>query len=269
MSHICTACGTQYPSDTPPANCPICEDERQYIPMEGQTWISLAELRAKHHNNFFEEGERLWGIHTEPQFGIGQRALLLQTQSGGVLWDCLSLIDDQTVEQVNLLGGLKAIAISHPHYYTSMVEWSRGFGGIPIYLHEDDREWVQFHDPAIRFWSGESHAIAEDLTLIRLGTHFKGFQALHWAFGDGVLMSGDMPQVCPDRRYVSFMYSYPNFVPVDARSVREVVRRLERYKYAKHYGAWPKFQVVGNPKEALRRSAERYLRAIGDESSFS
>jgi len=221
-------------------------------------------LREKHQNEFFEEGERLWGIHTKPQFAIGQRALLLQTDDGGVLWDCVSLIDNATVEQINRLGGLKAIAVSHPHYYTSMVEWSRLFGGIPIYLHEDDRNWVQFEDPAIKFWGGESHVIAEGLTLIRLGAHFRGFQALHWAYDDGVLMTGDMPQVCPDRRYVSFMYSYPNFVPVDGLTVRGIVRTLEQHKYAKHYGAWPKFQVLGDPKQALRRSAERYLRAIGD-----
>ena len=187
---------------------------------------------------------------------------MLETARGGFLWDCLSLIDDQTVEQVNRLGGLKAIAISHPHYYTSMVEWSRAFGGIPIYLHEDDREWVQFHDPAIKFWSGETHSIAEDLTLIRLGTHFKGFQALHWAFGDGVLMSGDMPQVCPDRRYLSFMYSYPNFVPLSAAVIRGIVQTLEGFGFDRIYGAVPGWIVPCGAKDIVKRSAERYTSAI-------
>ncbi len=264
MSQLCAACGTQYPSNTPPSHCPICEDERQYVPLDGQKWIPLAELRISHHNHFFEEGEKLWGIHTQPQFAIGQRALLLQTPGGGILWDCVSLIDGATIEQVNRLGGLKAIAISHPHYYSSVVEWSHAFGGIPIYLHEDDKQWVQFQDPAIQFWSGEKYAVADGVTLIRLGAHFRGFQALHWAAGDGMLMTGDMPQVCPDRRYVSFMYSYPNFIPVDAATVRGIVRKLEPYEYAKHYGAWSRFQVIGDPKESLRRSAERYLRALGD-----
>lgn len=226
--------------------------------------MSLSDLRSTHHNRFFEEAERLWGIHTQPQFAIGQRALLLQAASGGLLWDCVSLADDETVAEVKRLGGLRAIAISHPHYYTSMVEWSRAFGGVPIYLHEDDKQWVQFPDPVIQFWSGETYTLADGITLIRLGAHFKGFQALHWNHGNGVLLTGDMPQVCPDRRFVSFMYSYPNFVPLDASTVRGIVRTLEPYKYAKHFGAWPKFEVVGDPKQALRRSAERYLRAIGD-----
>jgi len=258
----------QYPpSKKTPAHCPICEDERQYVGLEGQQWISLDELRKAHRNVVFEEGERLWGIHTRPKFAIGQRALLVLSAEGGFLWDCVSLVDDETVNLVNERGGIRGIAISHPHYYTCMVEWSRAFGGVPIYLHEADRKWVQRPDPAIAFWSGEKHKVNDDLTLIRVGGHFDGFQALHWASGEqgtGVLMTGDMPQVCPDRRYMSFMYSYPNYVPVSAATVRDIVRRLESYPFSKLHGAWPNFAVSGDPKEALRRSAERYLRALGD-----
>jgi hypothetical protein len=268
MSYICVTCGTRYPiSSEPPRSCPICQDERQYVGPLGQRWVSLDDLQKTHRNVFFEEGDKLWGIHTQPNFAIGQRALLLQTQNGGFLWDCLSLIDTDTIELVKALGGLSAIAISHPHYYTSMVEWSHAFGGIPIYLHEADREWVQHHDSTIVFWSGETHRLNNDLTLIRVGGHFAGFQVLHRVSGEGgrgALMTGDMPQVCPDRRYVSFMYSYPNFIPVDGQTVRQIVMKLEPYRFAKLYGAWPKFAVEGDPKIVLRRSAERYLRAIGD-----
>jgi hypothetical protein len=268
MSYICVTCGTRYPiSSEPPRSCPICQDERQYVGPLGQRWVSLDDLQKTHRNVFFEEGDKLWGIHTQPNFAIGQRALLLQTQNGGFLWDCLSLIDTDTIELVKALGGLSAIAISHPHYYTSMVEWSHAFGGIPIYLHEADRDWVQHHDSTIVFWSGETHRLNNDLTLIRVGGHFAGFQVLHRASGEGgrgALMTGDMPQVCPDRRYVSFMYSYPNFIPVDGQTVRQIVMKLEPYRFAKLYGAWPKFAVEGDPKIVLRRSAERYLRAIGD-----
>ena len=265
MSHICITCGTQYPTaDTPPTKCPICQDERQYVRSEGQSWTTLTDLRLSHRNEVFAEGENLWGIHTQPQFAIGQRALLVQNEGGNVLWDCVSLVDEATIEDVNRFGGLSAIAISHPHYYTSMVEWSRAFDGVPIFLHEDDREWVQFNDPAINFWTGDTKLISPGLTLIRLGAHFKGFQVLHRAAGGGALMTGDMPQVCPDRRYVSFMYSYPNYIPIDSPTVRSIVGRLEPYAFAKLYGAWPRFDVLGDPKLALRRSAERYLRAIGD-----
>jgi len=95
---------------------------------------------------------------------------------------------------------------------------------------------------------------------------------LHWASGErgrGALMTGDMPQVCPDHKYLTFMYSYPNFIPVDGATVREILMKLEPYQFAKLYGAWPKFVVEGDPKIALRRSAERYLRAIGDLKPLS
>jgi hypothetical protein len=268
MTHLCVTCGTQFPvADHPPEHCPICEDERQFVGLQGQQWITLEKLQQTHRNTLFQEGEGVWGIQTVPDFGIGQRALLVRAGKGNILWDCISLINPDTVGLVNTFGGISAIAISYPHYYTSMIEWSRAFGSVPIYLHEDDREWVQRSDPCIRFWSGESSDLEHDLTLIRVGGHFPGFQVLHSAEaedGQGALFTGDQPQVCPDRRYVSFMYSYPNFVPLDATSVRRIVSTLEPFPFARLYGAWRNFVVQGNAKEALRRSAERYLRAVED-----
>lgn len=266
MTHLCVTCGTQFPpSDQPPRHCPICEDERQFIGLQGQQWITLERLQQTHRNSLFREGEGIWGISTTPAFGIGQRALLLQTDPGNVLWDCIGLIDADTVTLIHELGGISAMAISHPHYYTSMAEWSRTFGDAPIYLHENDREWVQRPDANITFWQGDTYALKPGLTLIRLGGHFPGFQVLHWDKGEdgqGALFTGDQPQVCPDRRYVSFMYSYPNFVPLDAGSVRRIVAALDPYAFTKLYGAWPNFVVQGDAKEAVRRSAERYLRAL-------
>jgi hypothetical protein len=266
MCPICTTCGTQFPesANTPP-HCAICEDERQYVGLGGQQWTTAEHLAKGHRNVLFQEGEGIWGIATEPKFAIGQRALLVQTGKQNILWDCISLLDTDTIALIQALGGLSAIAISHPHYYTSMVDWSRVFGGIPIYLHEADRQWVQRPDPKIRYWQGETHALNETLTLIRVGAHFSGYQVLHWAGAEsdaGALLTGDMPQVCPDRRYVSFMYSYPNLIPVDAATVRRIVETLEPYGYSKLYGAWPGFVVCEDAKGALRRSAERYLRAL-------
>jgi glyoxylase-like metal-dependent hydrolase (beta-lactamase superfamily II) len=266
MTHLCVTCGTQFPpADHAPAHCPICEDERQFVGLQGQQWITLEQLRRTHRNTLFQEGDGIWGISTAPAFGIGQRALLVRTKTGNILWDCVSLIDSDTVALIETLGGIYAIAISHPHYYTSMIEWSRAFGGVPIYLHEDDREWVQRPDASITFWQGDTYPLEHGLTLIRVGGHFPGFQVLHSAEvekGQGALFTGDQPQVCPDRQYVSFMYSYPNFIPLDAASVRKIVSMLKPFSFTELYGAWPNFVVQGNAKEALRRSAERYLRAF-------
>ena len=144
---------------------------------DGKPWLSA-------HKNGYSIYERdLFGIATAPGMGIGQRALLLRSPKGNILWDCITFLDDATIEVVNALGGISAIAISHPHYYTTMVEWSHAFGNVPIYLHAGDREWVMRPDPAIQYWTGASKKISEDVTLIHLGGHYAGASVMHWANG--------------------------------------------------------------------------------------
>jgi glyoxylase-like metal-dependent hydrolase (beta-lactamase superfamily II) len=203
---LCATCSTQFPgSESPPANCPICEDARQYVPAEGQQWTTLEELRSSHRAVIRDELPGLLGIGCEPEFAIGQRALLVPSGESNVLWDCQALLDDEIVSAVRERGGLEAIAISHPHYYSTMVEWAHEFE-CPIRIHEDDGEWVMRPDPSVELWSGETQELAPGLTLLRLGGHFAGGQVLHWA-ERRLLLSGDIVQVIPDRRYVSFMYS--------------------------------------------------------------
>jgi glyoxylase-like metal-dependent hydrolase (beta-lactamase superfamily II) len=271
MHPICFTCGTQFAeSPTPPERCPICEDERQYVGWAGQEWTTLAELGARHRLALKDEGDGLLGIGVEPKFAIGQRALLVPAQGDAgpgrnVLFDGISLLDAAALRVVEALGGLSAIAISHPHYYGSMVDWSRAFGGVPIWLHAEERRWVMRPDPAIRFWEGDELALGPGLTLLRLGGHFAGAQVLHWAGGAegrGVLLAGDVLQVVQDRRFVSFMYSYPNYIPLPAATVRRMLERLEPYPFERIYGAWFGAVVRADAKAALRRSAERYIRAL-------
>ena len=125
---ICVQCGTQFDDAAqPPSRCPICEDERQFVRHTGQEWTTLEQLLANHHNRIADEAPRLLGIGTEPEFAIGQRALLLQSPGGNLLWDCITLLNDETIAEVNTRGGIRAIAISHPHYYSAMMEMGRAF----------------------------------------------------------------------------------------------------------------------------------------------
>lgn len=263
---ICATCGTQFPeSATPPAHCPICEDERQYVGWKGQQWTTLDDIRKQHHSVIRTEEPGLTGIGAEPRFAIGQRPLLVQAPGGNVLWDCTTLLDDTIVEAVQALGGISAIAISHPHYYSTMIEWSHTFGHVPIYIHEAERKWVMRPDPVVKFWQGETHALGEGLTLIRCGGHFEGGQVLHWAQGAegrGALLAGDIINVVQDRRWVSFMYSYPNQIPLNASAVRHIVDAVEPFAFDRIYSAWFDAMVARDGKAAVKRSAERYIRAI-------
>lgn len=269
QAFICTTCGTQFaPTEQPPGHCPICEDERQYIGYQGQQWTTLEALRAERHTLIKEHEPGLTGIGIEPSLGIGQRALLVEALGGNILWDCIPLLDDAAVEAVRARGGLSAIAISHPHYYSGMLEWSQAFGDVPIYLHAADRQWVMRPDAAIVFWEGETHPLGEDLTLIRCGGHFPGGTVLHWtagADGRGALLTGDIIHVVADRRHVSFMYSYPNLIPLPASAVQHIVRAVDHFAFERIYGAWFPTIVASDAKAAVERSAARYLRALEGE----
>jgi hypothetical protein len=250
---ICTTCGTQYE----PAREPT-----------GQQWTTLAQLRKSHMATFRHEAE-LIGIGTSPAFGIGQRALLVRTAAGNVLWDCISLIDDAIVEIINALGGLNAIAISHPHYYTSMVDWSAAFGGIPVYLHAADKNWIMRSAPALKLWDEETVQIGPGLTLIRVGGHFDGGTVMHWAQGSGgkgALLSGDLLQVTTDRKFVSFMWSYPNYIPLGEKAVRAIAKRLDGWHYDAIYGAfWDRF--IANGGDAVtQQSVARHIEILRREA---
>jgi hypothetical protein len=266
QAYLCETCGVQYsPTSTPPERCPICQDERQYINWNGQTWTTLEDLRKQHKNALKLAEPGLWEISTEPGFAIGQRALLVQSPRGNLLWDCTCLVDPGMVKTIQEMGGLFALAISHPHFYSTMVEWSHAFGGIPIYLHSADAKWVMRPDPSIKYWSGNRLSLGEGLTLIQVGGHFEGSTVLHWAAGadgQGVLLSGDLPQVVSDRHYVSFMRSYPNLIPLSARAVQTVLDNLQGFSYDRLYGGWSGRVVQSEAQVAVIRSAERYLKAI-------
>ena len=265
---ICTACGTEFPpSPSPPAHCPICEEERQYVPPGGQGWTTHEKLAVTHANVFRQHEPGVIGIGTQPSFAIGQRAILVVTPAGNVLWDCISLVDEATVALIEGLGGLAAIAISHPHFHTVMGRWSRAFGNVPIYLHAADAEWVQNPSDAIVSWEGETIPILADVTLIRCGGHFPGASVLHWAKGAGgrgILCSGDTLTVTTDRKFLTFMRSYPNLIPLPAGAIRKIDAAVKPFAYDAIYGHYFDRVIATGAKAVMERSVARYIRAISD-----
>ena len=272
-NYICTLCGVQFAATpSPPELCPICADERQSTIGRGQPWTTLQALGGDHNLVLQEAEPGLLGIGTKPRFAIGQRALLVQSASGNVLWDCISLVDEATVDAAAARGGVAAIAISHPHFYGAMVEWSHAFGGVPIYLHGADREWVMRPDPAIIFWEGDRYELSPGLQLVHCGGHFPGATILHWAAGAGgrgALLTGDVIHVVPDQRAVSFMYSYPNLLPLAAPAVQRIAKTLETIDYERLYGGWFHRVIQTDAKAVVAQSATRYTELLAEPSGVS
>jgi glyoxylase-like metal-dependent hydrolase (beta-lactamase superfamily II) len=257
---LCTACGVQYPeSSEPPSRCIICEDPRQFVPVAGQAWTTQAKLATDHFNAFRKMAPDLFAFSTVPRFGIGQRAFLLITPSGNVLWDCVSFLDDATADIIRLLGGLKAIAVSHPHFYSAVASWGQTFG-CPVFLHAADQEWVVAPDPCIVFWTGESKDILPGITMHRLGGHFPGSSVLHRA-DRRALFPGDTILAAPDQKHVSFMWSYPNNVPLPGSEVERIAGRLKSLDFDSIYSPfWERGEICQNAKEAVERSIRRHLK---------
>ncbi|PEQ51331.1 MBL fold metallo-hydrolase [Bacillus thuringiensis] len=267
-NYICTTCGVQYlENEEAPSRCKICNEERQYVNPIGQSWTTLETMQNSnlYKNEIKKEESGLYSITTKPKFAIGQTAFLIQSKTLNVMWDCISYLDDKTIQRIYDLGGIQAIALSHPHYYSTQVKWAETFN-VPIYIHEDDKEWVVRPSKQIKFWSGEHLILSEELILHRLGGHFKGGTVIHWKDGNegkGILLSGDIIQVVSDRKWVSFMYSYPNLIPLPANKVRDMAEKVKDIQFSRLYNAF--HGVVEDANKAVQRSADRYIKALQGE----
>lgn len=258
---VCRTCATQVgESDAPPAACAICQDPRQYVKHdEGQVWLRYEEFLAGHDADVRDDHGVL-GIGCTPSFAIGQRALLVKSNVGNVLWDCIPYLDEKLFQRLADEGGLAGIAISHPHFHSAMVEWAHSFG-CPIHLHESVRKHVLRDDSAIRYWAGETHGLGGGLTLVRCGGHFEGSQVLHWR-DRRAIFTGDTVMVVPDRSFVSFMYSYPNLIPLPPSKVQHVAAALAPFEFDRIYGAWWDSVIDSDGSAVVRRSVDRYVRAV-------
>jgi glyoxylase-like metal-dependent hydrolase (beta-lactamase superfamily II) len=260
---ICNTCGVQYPSsEVPPTNCPICEDDRQYLRPGGQTWTTLQQLNGQHKNIIEVVSKDVYAIYTTPNFGINQRAHLLITPNGNILWDCITNLDISTIDIIKKLGGIKAIAISHPHYFSTIVEWSNAFDNAPVYINALDAEWLQRKGEAITLWKEPIYDLLDGIQLIRCGGHFPGASILYCAHMKALFV-GDTIQVAPNRKTVSFMYSYPNMIPLPKKDILKINEAVQNLSYDAMYGAFG-FYIRENAKAAMEFSVKRYLEIFSD-----
>ncbi|WP_343991617.1 hydrolase [Terrabacter terrae] len=261
MIWICETCGVETADlPEPPGACAICEDERQWVPEDGQHWTTLERLRAAGTRVSVTEVERdLWGLRAEPAVGIGQQTMVVRVPEGVLLFDCVGYVDEAAVEHVQSLGPTLAVAASHPHMYGVQTEWARALGDAPVLVAAPDAEWVRRRDPLVELYD-ERREVAPGLTLHRVGGHFRGQAVVEWvagAQGRGVLLAGDAVFPNPDRRSVSFMRSYPNRIPLSGNVVQRVATQLEGLHFDRHYKNFGAV-VPTAAKAVLRSSADRH-----------
>ena len=257
---ICRTCAVEQPDTAePPTACVVCRDDRQYVRPTGQRWTTLAELAVEGHRGIVEEVEPgLLGVSVSPGVGIGQRSLLVRTAAGNLLWDPTGYVDDDLEAAVRAVGGVAAVASSHPHMFGAQVEWGRRFDA-RVLVQAADRSWVQREDPRVESW-GDVLEVLPGVTLHRIGGHFPGSAVAHLvgADGRGVLLTGDTVAATPDGRWVSFMRSFPNLVPLSAAVVRRVADRVLALDFDRLYDNFGG-RVVDEAHTWVGRSAKRYI----------
>ncbi len=262
---ICNECGAHFETDIdPPSSCLICEDDRQFVPLSGQKWLARSKMSI-YENDWHELEPGLIGISVTPAIGIGQQALLVLTPHGNVLWDCVTILDRETRDRIQALGGLKAIAASHPHFYTGMAEWSEAFGDIPILVSALDQNFITRTSKSIRFVEDDKYEVLPGVNIHRLGGHFPGSSLLEWQAGAdnrGAILTGDTIHVTAGNRHASFMHSFPNILPLPAREVTKIADRVQGLTFDRLYGGWRGKVILTDAKAIVLNSAKRYVEAL-------
>jgi len=256
---ICATCGVEF-SEPLPEVCPICADERQWVPAAGQRWTTTGDLAAAGQTLVWTDRESGRAeITTQPHVGIGQTAQLVTTETGSLLWDPPGYVDDETARRILERGPVLAVAASHPHMFGVQTAWGEALDA-PVLVCASDAGWLGRRTERVQLWE-DDHALAPGLSLHRIGGHFVGAAVAHWtadATGRGLLLSGDTVFPNPDRRSLGFMRSYPNKIPLSAGVVQAIADRLARFDFDRIVGNFGNL-IDGDAKAVLEYSAARHI----------
>lgn len=263
----------------------IPQDPRQFVPPNGQSWTTHEKLLHESHSNVIthlqDQGlSNVWTIRTEPKVGIGQRCFFLTTPNGNVLWDCITLLDLATIDFINKRGGLKAIVISHPHFYSTHLRWAETFR-CPAYISAEDVEWCVQQDLQHRRRLIESPAleILPGIHVIKLGGHFPGSSVLRYEESgskpeDAHLFVADTFLTTPSALYhvdrqpgttsYSFLWSIPNAIPLPPATISAMWQKLKPWAFSSTHGLMTG-QDVTDPdlKSRVLESMKIQIRAMG------
>ncbi|CCF39409.1 metallo-beta-lactamase superfamily protein [Colletotrichum higginsianum] len=272
---ICGTCGVQYDSHAV-KSCKICDDPRQYVAEDGQWFTTLRELQdSKKYRNVFTKDKYNSGVvavRTEPPVAIGQRAFLLRSPAGNLLWDCITYIDDDTVRRVNELGGIAAIVISHPHYFSTALHWAEAFG-CKVYVSAEDGEWLTRRGDAHVLWEGrDMEFLGGQFLAVKVAGHFPGSSVLLWR-SERKLFVADSVMVVPSGVYhvdrppgtasFAFMWSYPNMIPLSPEDVYDIWKAVSKLDFEDAHSAFPGRDARGDAKRRLLDSAQIFVKSVG------
>ncbi|RYF95906.1 MAG: MBL fold metallo-hydrolase [Chitinophagaceae bacterium] len=272
QSKICITCGTEYPKHSKDSLCVICADDRQYFPESGQAWTSHDKLLKDHAVRIAPISATVYEFDISPKFAIGQRAFFIKSNGGNILWDCIPLLDPGLISFIKEHGGLAAIAISHPHYYSNMHQWAEQFD-CPIYLHGADQQWIVGPRERVQNWNGAEKKLWDGISIIHTGGHFPGSTVLYVpaenektpsqkqnapaGFGTA-LYCGDSFVVSPSKKHIAVMYSYPNRIPLPVAEVERITELISKLEFDSIYSFQQYLEVTGNAKDVFLESMKRY-----------
>ncbi|KAF4555989.1 Hypothetical protein D9617_2g059560 [Elsinoe fawcettii] len=275
---ICVACGTQYDVtyEQGRERCKICDDPRQFVPPQGQQWTSLRLEANKHTNHWVPSSSdpRIYHLYTDPKLGIGERASLLLTPHGAIIWDCFAFLTPPLVEFL-LSHHPIAIVISHPHFYTTHLLWA-SLLKCPVYLSSEDASWLSRPDPSgqRRFLTEAKTEIIPGVTAIKTGGHFPGSLVLHWDrhlfVADSIMTTpaAYTPEPRPEGMGAyAFMWSIPNMIPLGPDGVGRIWEAVKRVEFSETHGLMMGMDVVHTDvKKWVLEGAKRQVRMMGHES---
>lgn len=276
---ICVACMTQY--STPRSECPICLDPRQFVPATGQSWTSLRKLAEEKHTNKIvadQQDERVCFILTEPSTGIGQTPILIKTSRATYMWDCNAFLSENLFNQLTTMQPpLKAIAISHPHFFSTSLTWSRCLK-VPLILAAADKHWFQrlsdVKEGEIE-WVHNVASLEDGVTMIQCGGHFPGSSVLHWDRSlepefesdkhcrTGIILCSDTAMIQPTQQGFTFQWSVPNMIPLNPHEMKGIADRLRDVPFEQATSTWPHRFVRKNAREILLDSIQKQLHHMG------
>jgi hypothetical protein len=80
--------------------------------------------------------------------------------------------------------------------------------------------------------------------------------------------AGDILTVTTDRKWLSFIRSYPNFIPLSAQTVEHIGAALKPFTFETIYGHYFDRVIANDAKTVLETSVARYVASIEGKRAY-